>query len=95
MLRRKSKDTPDEAFDKAAAKMREFGKDAAGRIKAEVAKDPGTDIAWWREKALEHVADNTPARVPKFTLKALLQIVDETIVAELAAAGIEIMELPR
>ena len=94
MLRRKPKDTPDEAFDKAAAKMREFGKYAAERITAELAKDPGLDVSWWRRKALEHVADNTPAIVPKFTLKALLKIVDETIVAELAAAGIEIAGLP-
>lgn len=93
MFGSKSYDTPDEAFDKAAAKMREFGKDAAKRIKAEVAKNPATNIAWWREKALEHVADNTPVTVPKFTLKVLLRIVDETIAAELAAAGISIEEL--
>jgi hypothetical protein len=92
MFGRKTQDSPDEAFDKAAAKMREFGKDAAQRIKAEVAKNPGTNIAWWREKALEHVSDNTPLSVPKFTLKVLLRILDETIAAELAAAGIEIAE---
>jgi hypothetical protein len=94
MFGRKSKDTPDEAFDKAAGKMREFGVDAAKRIKAELAGNPNTDIGWWREKALEHVADNMPAGIPRFTQKPLLKIVDETIVAELAAAGIEIAELP-
>jgi hypothetical protein len=94
MFGRKSKDTPDQAFDKAAAKMREFGRDAAKRITAEVGKNPNTDIGWWREKALEHVADNTPKEIPRFTLKPLLRIVDETIVAELAAAGIELARLP-
>lgn len=89
-----SQDTPDEAFDKAAAAMREFGLTAAGRIISEVRTNPATDIRAWHEKALEHVVQSTPAEVPRFMLRQLLEIVDTTIKTALAEKGITYADGP-
>lgn len=80
----------DAAFEAANAKLAEFGRDAAARILTEHRASPLTETStnWWVEQALQHAAGQVPLNVPKVMTKLLLQTVHETIVAELAAAGL-------
>lgn len=87
--------TVDRAFDEAATNARSFGRTAAEHIAREyrAGKIDAQGIDALVELALEQTAGEA-RDVPKAMLRQILQTLHGTIRQELAAAGIEIAELP-
>jgi hypothetical protein len=85
----------DAAFDEAEANARQFGREVAEHIarehKAGNIDRHGVDA--WVSLACEQTADKA-AGVPRAMLRQILTTLHRTIRAELAAAGLDIAELP-